>query len=320
VDRVNPDVVRICRIGRKLTGENRATSAAAIEWNTPHGLRPDERADDSGIAFTGDHSLVEIAAVIQYRVRGIRQYMFQVRDPDTIFQAAAEGVLRETISKQPLLNRTAGATDGDEILTHGREVMERTIRNRLQIRIDQLGLGIEILDDGVCLQDVHPPLEVVDAFRDVSTAFKEKERKRNEAESFHRETVLRAGGKSAWEALSEGDAVVTSPMWKKLLPNLAGEAAAIIVGAESDSVRWREQAHGDAAAFLARENAQGQSPSLSRWRMTLETLEEVMPGKRKIVIDSKAAGRKHLIVGTPQSASASAAIPLLDPNRDLSPN
>src|SRR5207249_2618109 len=111
----------------------------------------------------------------------------------------AEGIIRDVIGAHPLL--ADGNSAAAEILTTGRGPLEQEIRDRLQTQADALGLGVEVLPGGVCLQDVHPPLAVVGAFRDVSSAFKERERMKNEADAYHRQMVIRAGGLAVWNKL-----------------------------------------------------------------------------------------------------------------------
>ncbi len=143
-----------------------------------------------------------------------------------MLKTLAEGALRELLAAQPLLADKADGRQLAEVLTDGRAALEQQIRDRLQQRVGALGLGIEVLPEGVCLQEIHPPLAVVDAFRDVSSAFKEMARLKNEAEAFYRDRVIKAAGEAAYQELSATAAVVDDDMWQRLRPELAGEAAA----------------------------------------------------------------------------------------------
>jgi regulator of protease activity HflC (stomatin/prohibitin superfamily) len=169
----------------------------------------------------------------------------------------------------------------------------------LQARADALGLGVEILAHGVCLEDVHPPLPVVSAFRDVSTAFKEKERMKNEADAYQRQMVIGAGGLEAWRAWSSEETELTDEAWTRLRPQLEGEAAAEIAAAEAFADDQQQQAAGNAASFLLTEAAHSALPQLTEWRMFLDTLSAALPKKNKLILDAKSSGRRHLFFGLP---------------------
>jgi regulator of protease activity HflC (stomatin/prohibitin superfamily) len=119
----------------------------------------------------------------------------------------------------------------------------------------------------VKLQDVHPSLEVVDAFRDVAGAFEEKSRLVNEAEGYRNEQVSLA----------------------------RGTARASLVNAAAYRIGRARRAEGDAARFRARETAYRAAPAATETRIYFETIEEVLPGKRKLIVD-KSTGRKRLML------------------------
>jgi Cu+-exporting ATPase len=301
ITREQPDRVRTLHLGLRPEGETSAT--AAIEWNTPHQVAA-ARGDDEGLAITGDQSLVELGAVIQYRIRDIRAFRFGTGEPERVLQALAEGVLRETLAVEPLLAEPGAvgqgsARPGEDILTTGRGAIEARTQATLQARADVIGLGVEFLAGGVCFQDVHPPLAVVPAFRDVSSAFKEKERMGNEANGYYRETVIKAGGRKAWQDLEASGSEVTDATWNALQEHLEGDAAREVLAAQAEAIDRQEAASGEAARFLLTEAAQTGSPQLTRWRLLLDTLCQALPGKRKLMIDSPPGVRRHLLLGAP---------------------
>lgn len=292
-----PARVRTVEIGLRSLGGDADNAAQAIEWNTPHGGEVERRADEA-IALTGDQSLVELGLTVQYRISDVRAYHFAVRDPDRVLRAVAESVVRETLAAQPLLadERAAGSAQS-EILTTGRGGLERIIGERLRARAEALQLGVEILEHGVCLADVHPPLEVVDAFHDVSSAFKQRERMKNEADAFRRDRVIKAGGRAAWRELAAEGAELTDERWQRLRPKLEGEAAAELFSAEAFAVAAQERANGEAAGFSALQAAHASAPELSEWRMVSDALSAALPGKNKLILDARARGRRHLFFG-----------------------
>jgi membrane protease subunit HflK len=306
ITREKPNLVRTIEIGARRTPPDEL-QAAAIEWNTPHAQ------GDESLLLTGDQSLVELAATIQYRISDIRAYRFGAADPEKLLASVAEGVIREAIASRPLLADSEGA-DGEaanELLTRGRGPLEELLRTEIQQRADALRLGVEVAPGGVCLQDVHPPQEVVGAFRDVSTAFKEMERMRNEADAYHREVLIHAAGEAAWQALAASHAEVDPTTWAAVRRELAGEASAEIHSAQAFAVERQALSEGDAARFLARQAAQSEAPGLTRWRLYLDAVGQTLPGKQKLILDPQGSGRRHLLLGLPESPPP--AIPLLQP-------
>jgi Cu+-exporting ATPase len=280
-------------------------ASAPIEWATPHPSSESSRTGEVAQILTGDQSLVELVGTVQYRVADLHQYLFGVREPRRVLVALAEGVVREVVAQQPLLLDASGAEgrqETDELLSRGRGLLELRIRDQLQMRVEQLELGVEILPSGVCLEDLHPPRAVVGAFRDVSSAFKEKQRMRNEAEAYYREQLIRAAGENAWQKLAaDGHRQLDDEgwlaLWNSMQPQLAGDAAVEINSAHAAVARQRGRAEGEAEGFLTKLAARATHPQLTEFRLFLETLKASLPGKRKLVLDQRHGGRRHLLLG-----------------------
>jgi Cu+-exporting ATPase len=309
VMRERPFRVRTIEIGIRRPADAVGNGSQPIEWNTPH----QQQREDEALMLTGDQSLVELAATFQYRVSDLRAYRFGVRDPDAMLATMAESVVREVMGSRPLLtDSSAGASlSAPEILTSGRAELEQQIRERLQCRVDQLQLGIELLPQGACLQEVHPPLMVVSAFRDVSSAFKEKERLKNEAEATYRDRVIQAAGKAVYDKLSVRGTEVNDALWAELSPELAGEASREINDARAFADGQRHLAAGEAEGYSLMESAHASDPRLTEWRMLLDTLAQTLPGKKKLVLDRRGEGRRHLLMGLPRAIPAELA-PVLE--------
>lgn len=302
-----PARVRTIEVGLRTVPEGEPGLAGPIEWNSPHQAGLLERREDEATMLTGDQSLVELGASVQYRITDVEAFCFQVRDAPALLKAVIEGVVREVAATRPLL-ADGRQTGPAEILTAGRDPIEREIGRRVQARAEALGLGVEILAHGVCLQDVHPPLAVVPAFRDVSSAFKEKERMQNEADAYQRELVIKAAGLTAWRQLAAGQVELDSKSWQQLRPQLEGEVAAELLSAEAFALEQTETAAGDAAAFLLKQAAHATAPRLTEWRLLLDALGQTLPGKKKVILDGQASGRRHLLLGLP-AALDPAALP-----------
>jgi Cu+-exporting ATPase len=300
-----PARVRTIEIGLQGSRSTDADNKPAIEWNTPHDSMSGQRNDEA-VALTGDQSLVEIGAAVQYRIDDLRAWHFATREPHRLLQATAQSVARQVLAGRPLLGgKVAGDAAAREILTTGRSELEREMRYRLQTELDVLGVGVKLLDEGVCLIDVHPPLAVVDAFRDVSSAFKERERRKNEGDAYLRDRLIKAGGLAAWRELGAGDSELTDERWSRLQPELAGEAAANLAAASAFATEQEEMATGEAAGFVLLQSSHSAKPDLAEWRLLYDTLSAALAGKRKVILHAH-SGRRHLFIGgLPGNASPS---------------
>jgi membrane protease subunit HflK len=166
------------------------------------------------------------------------------------------------------------------------------------------------------LQDLHPPRAVVAAFRDVSSAFKEKERMGNEAQAYYREKLIKAAGESAWRELG----AATHPLddddwaayWTRWKPQLAGEASATINSAQAFADQRTCRAQGDAASFHRKLAVHQSQPRLTELRMFLDALSATMPGKPKVILDRRFGGRRQLFLGLPEG-SFGQQLPLVSP-------
>jgi Cu+-exporting ATPase len=301
VTRQQPQRIRTLTIGLRRGPTGPAQSRAAIEWNTPHLGSTVSAQADQALVLTGDQSLVELTATVQYRVADVQEFLFKVRQPERFLRATAESVLRQALARRPLLaDHAESARERDaEILTRGRGTLEQQIRADLQAQADALGLGLQVLPQGVCLEDVHPPLVVVPAFRDVASAFKEKERLRNEAEAYQRDKVIKAAGEPAWRMLATTTNGLDDARWAQLKPQLAGEAAAELNAARAFAAAREDQARGDAASFAARAAARATAPELTDWRLYTDAVSESLPGRKKLILDVRSTGRRHLLLGIP---------------------
>jgi membrane protease subunit HflK len=176
-------------------------------------------------------------------------------DGETTVRAAAESVMQSLATTTPL----------DDLLTTGRAAVEQKAKAFLQARLDKYDSGVSVLN--VKLQDVHPSLEVVDAFRDVSGAFEEKNRLINEAEGYRNEQVALA----------------------------RGNAKARLREAEAYTLGRRNRADGDARRFVQTEAAFRDAPAVNERRLYLETMEQVLPGRNKMIVEP-GKGRRHLLL------------------------
>jgi P-type Cu+ transporter len=276
VTRLQPDLMRRIEIGFRSGQAD--SGASAVRWESAHDREVVARAEDEALIVTGDGQLVEIAAALQYRVaadaHSLRRYAFGASNADAALRPLAESAIRSIIGRRSL----------DALLTGGRREAELAVANMLQQRIDDYALGLIIV--GVGFQDLHPPLAVVDAYRDVSRAESENQKRINEGRTYHAERLIRADG----------------------------QAAATVEAAEADRLTQVTRAAGESEAFLILQDARSAFPALSDLRLYGTALSAALAGKGKVILDpARANERRHLIlpelrVGSDFSAAKAAAL------------
>ena len=254
--RVQARRVRVVEIGFRSTNTyTEQFEPAAYEWNVQHRSGRFQRRPEESLMLSGDQNMTELTAVVHYRLARPEDFLFLQLDGEAVVRTASESVLQGVISSSPL----------DEALTVSRRGLEDRARRELQQRLDRYRTGVEVLQ--VKLLDVHPSVEVVDAFRGVSGAYEEKNRLINEAEGYRNEQVALARGR----------------------------AAASLRTAQGYSASRKARAAGDASRFTQFESAYRVSPGTTGTRLYLETMEQILPGKKKMIVDATKA-RRHLML------------------------
>lgn len=226
----------------------------AYEWNVQHRMGRFERKPDESLMLTGDQNMIEMTAVVHYRLSKPDDFVFQQFDPLATLQVAAESVIQRIVNSTPL----------DDLLTTERRAIEEEAARRLHRLLRRYQSGAEVLQ--VCFQDVHPSVEVVDAFREVAGAMEEKSRRINVAEGYRNEQIALA----------------------------RGQAEAAIHHARGYAARRSRRAAGDAARFLLFESGYRTAPGPNSTRLYLEAMEEILAGKQKLILDGNGNGRRTL--------------------------
>lgn len=208
------------------------------------------------LMITGDENLVNVRVVIQYRIGNLPDYLFKVWDPEgradrRTLMDAAETALRGV----------AGSMMIDDILTVGRAKVQEDTRGHLQELMDIYQTGLQIT--AVKLQAVDPPEQVQAAFKDVVSAKEDRERIINEAQAYQED----------------------------VLPKARGEAEQMLRSAEAYKETQVRKAQGDAARFLSMLKEYRAAKEVTRRRLYLETMQEVLGKVKKIVISKEVAGK-----------------------------
>jgi membrane protease subunit HflK len=213
--------------------------------------------------LTGDLNAAVVEWVVQYRIVDAYMYLFRVRNVETTFRDMSEATMR----------RVVGDRTVNEVLTVGRQEVADQALQELQDLCDQYETGIKV--EQVVLQDVNPPDPVKPSFNEVNEAQQEKERLINEAQS----------------------------EYNKVIPRARGEAEQTIRQAEGYALDRLNRARGDSARFVAVYNQYRRAPEVTRKRIYLETMNEILPHvEQKIIVDDDLRGILPLLnLNTPRS-------------------
>jgi membrane protease subunit HflK len=202
---------------------------------------------EESLMLTGDENIVDVDFVVFWRIRDAQHYLFNIQNPEITVKEVAESAMREIV----------GQSNIQPILTEARQKTEQAVQKLMQDVLDFYGAGVRI--DQVQLQKVDPPNQVIDAFRDVQAARADQQRLQNEAFSYA----------------------------NRIVPEARGEAERILQGARAYKEQTVAEATGQTARFLKVYEEYKKAPEVTRKRMYLETMERVLGGTDKIILDSK---------------------------------
>lgn len=199
------------------------------------------------LMLTGDENIVSAEAIVQYKIKDPVSYLFNIILPEETVKNAAEAALRQVIGERKI----------DEALTVGKYEIQEETKKLLQDLLDSYKSGIFVV--AVQLQDVNPPKEVQEAFKDVASAKEDKSKYINQAQGY------------------END----------LIPKARGEAVQITKEAEGYKIERIKKAEGDVAKFnnILTEYIKGEY--ITQARLYLETMEEILPNMNKVIVDLK---------------------------------
>ena len=202
---------------------------------------------DESAMLTGDENIVDINYSVFWVIKDASKFIFNIQDPINTIKVVAETAMREIIARKKI----------QVILTQGRAEIENETQKIMQQILDSYNAGVEITQ--VQAQKSDPPAQVIDSFRDVQAAKADKERSQNEAQAYAND----------------------------IIPRARGEAAKIIQDAEAYKREVVAQAEGEASRFIAIYNEYAKAKVVTQERMYLETMEKVLSGVNKIIIDKQ---------------------------------
>jgi membrane protease subunit HflK len=207
------------------------------------------------LMLTGDENIVDINFTVFWLIKDARSYLFNIRNPEGTVKSAAESAMREVVGQIPIALA----------LAEGRGKIETDTQSLLQGILDSYGSGIEITQ--VQLAKVDPPAPLIESFRAVQRALADKEKLRNEAKAYRNDIIPRANG----------------------------NAASITQKSEAYRQQVINGAEGDAARFDSVYQAFKASKDVTRQRLFIETMEEILKNSNKIIIDKAAEGQSGVL-------------------------
>ncbi|MEM1301202.1 MAG: FtsH protease activity modulator HflK [Pseudomonadota bacterium] len=200
---------------------------------------------DAGLMLTGDENVVDIDFSVVWNISDPALFLFNLADPLLTIEATAESAMREIIAQSDLA----------PILNRDRAVIAQRLEEITQSTLDSYESGVNIIR--VNFDKADPPSTVIDAFRDVQAAEQERDRLRNEADAYA----------------------------NRVLAEARGEAAQVLEVAEAYRARVVNEAEGEASRFSAVLEEYLKAPEVTRKRLYLETMEEVLGRVDKIILD-----------------------------------
>ena len=206
---------------------------------------------DQGLMLTGDENIVDIDFQVVWNITDPQKFLFNLRDPETTIRAVSESAMREIIAQSELA----------PILNRDRGQISAQLQDLIQSTLDSYESGMNVVR--VNFDKADPPREVIDSFREVQAAEQERDRLEKEADAYA----------------------------NRVLAGARGEAAQMLEEAEAYRAQVVNEAEGEASRFGAVLEEYTKAPEVTRKRLYLETMEEVLGRVDKIILDEAGAGQ-----------------------------
>jgi len=206
---------------------------------------------NESLMLTGDENIVDIEFTVFWVVQEAGKYLFNIQDPQALtIKVVAESAMREVIGRTPI----------ERALTQDRGIIQREVQELIQNVLDGYESGVQITE--LKLERVDPPEQVIEAFRDVQAAEADKERFQNQAQAYA----------------------------NSIVPEARGQAQKMILEAEAYKAQVVSRAQGEASRFLSVYKEYSVAKDVTRKRIYLETMQEILTGMNKVILDNNATG------------------------------
>ncbi len=251
-----------------------ATTSPGLNWHLPYPIETVEKVpvtrvqrlevgfrtlpggrvreiEQESLMLTKDENIVDVSFIVQYRIKDAAEYLFNVAHPAKAVRDAAESAMREVI----------GRTMIDDVLTTKKAAVEVEVEKLIQAILNNYNAGI--LVTAVKLQNVQPPERVIKAFKDVASAREDRARAKNIAQAYAND----------------------------IIPKARGEAKKIVLDAEAYAAAAVDRAEGESQRFLSLLTAYRAAPDITRKRLYLEAMQDILSKVDKLIVDKSVAGR-----------------------------
>jgi membrane protease subunit HflK len=215
---------------------------------------PKNKQPAEALMLTDDENIVDVQFAVQYTLKNPVEYLFKNRNPDDNVLQAAETAIREVVGKSPM----------DFVLSQGRSEISARVKQLMQGILDKYETGINVTT--VNLQSASAPEQVQPAFEDVVRAQQDRERFKNEGQAYANDVVPKAQG-----------------IKSRLVEEANGYKQSVISTAQGDASRFR--------AILAEYE---RAPQVTRERIYLDTMQQILTATSKVIVDQKSGGQNLL--------------------------
>lgn len=209
------------------------------------------RGSDAGLMLTGDENIIDVDFQVVWNISDPAEFLFNLRDPQQTIQAVSESAMREIIAQSQLA----------PILNRDRGIIAERLKDLIQLTLDSYDSGMNIVR--VNFDGADPPEPVKDAFREVQSAGQERDRLEKQADAYA----------------------------NRVLAGARGEAAQTLEESEGYRARVVNEAQGEASRFSAVLEEYLKAPEVTRKRLYIETMEQVLGGLDKIILDEGGQGQ-----------------------------
>ena len=199
----------------------------------------------TGLMLSGDQNIVDVRFSVAYQVADPKAYLFNVSDPDATLRQVAESAMREVVGRRP----------AQDVFRDDRQGIAEAVREIIQTTIDDYGAGLAIT--AISIEDAAPPREVADAFEEVQRAEQDEDRFVEESNQYSNQHLGRA----------------------------RGEAAQVREEAAAYKTRVVQEAQGEAQRFISVYDEYAKAPDVTRKRLFLETMENVLKSSNKVIVE-----------------------------------